>query len=75
MRSNNTPRGARSGSSRWWLFSAISWNFACWMIWKNQKLAASMANNTTATTRRTMIRVDKVWRSSGIRIAVVLCFF
>ena len=44
-RSNNTPRGARSGSSRWWLFSAISWNFSCWMIWKNQKLPASSTNH------------------------------
>ena len=36
-RSKITPRGARSGSVRWWLFSAISRNLACWKTWKNQK--------------------------------------
>ena len=31
------PRGARRVSVRWWLFSAISLNWACCTTWKNQK--------------------------------------
>ena len=44
VRSKITPRGARSVSVRWWLFSAISWNLACCTTWKNQKPPASRPN-------------------------------
>ena len=49
LRSNSTPRGARSASVRWWLFSAISSNFACWTTCSTQKLTASTANTRRHT--------------------------
>ncbi len=48
-RSNTIPRGARSASVRWWLFSAISSNFAFWTTWSAQKLTASIEKTTTMT--------------------------
>jgi len=46
------PRGARSASVRWWLFSAISSNFAFWTTWRNQKHIASTAKTTMVATWR-----------------------
>ena len=46
VRSKTTPRGARSASVRWWLFSAISSNFACCTTCSTQKLTARIENTT-----------------------------
>ena len=44
------PRGARRVSVRWWLFSAISLNWACWTTWKNQNPQASRPKATPIDT-------------------------
>jgi len=41
-RSKTIPRGARSASVRWWLFSAISSNLACSTTCITQKPTASV---------------------------------
>src|SRR6185503_4194533 len=67
-RSNNTPRGAGSGSWRMWLFSAISSNLLCWATWKTQKPSASSANATAIVPCSTPSLFPR-WRpSSGIRL-------
>ena len=63
-RSNITPRGARRGSVRWWLFSAISRNLACWKTWKNQKPPSSSTKTTLMTTRSAVMRDCRRRRSS-----------
>ena len=65
LRSNSTPRGARSGSVRWWLFSAISRNFSCCTTWKYQNASASAAKTTVTATWTTISRVASLRRSSG----------
>ena len=68
-RSNITPRGARRGGVRWWLFSAISRNLACWKTWKNQKPASSRPNAAVMRRRSAAMRVCRRRRSSTAPMA------
>ena len=63
-RSNTIPRGARSASVRWWLFSAISSNFACSTTCSTQKLTARIENTTVRTYCRSDMRIVIRRRSS-----------
>ena len=45
-RSKTMLRGGRSGSVRWWLFSAISLNFSFSTTWSTQNDTASAVNTT-----------------------------
>ena len=65
-RSNTSPRGARSASVRWWLFSAISAYFACCTTWSTQKLTASTENMTVMPYCSTVSR-SEILRQSSIR--------
>ena len=66
------PRGARSVSVRWWLFSAISLNLACCTTWKNQNPQASRPNATPIATLNALRRVVSRRRSSAIAINVII---
>src|SRR5262245_28088267 len=63
-RSSTRPRGARSASVRWWLFSAISSNLACCTTCSTQKLTARIEKTTVIPYCRIVRRVVMRRRSS-----------
>src|SRR5215212_4256663 len=69
-RSNIAPRGARSGISRVWLFSASSRNLSCCRTWMAQKDTTNRKNNTPSPTCIAVRRAFRFVRSSGMIIAV-----
>src|SRR5215831_14004222 len=71
-RSNTSPRGARSASVRWWLFSAISSYFACCRTCSVQKLTASTQNSAPMMNCRPFSRRLALRRSSTMGISYIL---
>src|SRR5581483_11056864 len=70
LRSKTTPRGARSASVRWLLFSASSAYFSCCATWRTQNPTASTENSRATRYCSTPRRIVTVRRSSARAMAV-----
>src|SRR5438874_235120 len=64
LRSNITPRGARSEMVRWRLLEASSSNFAFWTTWKYQNPDTSAQNTMPMVIWSTTSRIV-IWRRSS----------